>query len=108
MIGFPIMGEMYDECFPMYKLIWDKKTPHVSSSTFSNLVALIQGVQLTQVHKWVKESNFEYLDNNLRKSLPPLMENFEEGYSPNPDVDKEVYLAAFLAMLLSHWALVIL
>lgn len=64
---------------------------------------LTQGDESTQ--EWVKKFIPKHLDNHPCKNLPLSAENFEEwGYSPDSNIDEEVYLTAFLATWLSGQA----
>lgn len=52
--------------------------------------------------EWVKEFIPAQLDVLLRKNVASLVEDFEDlGYTTNPNIDAETYLAAFLSCWLS-------
>lgn len=60
------------------------------------------GMHRPRFTNWVKKFIAERLDSTTLKNLSPLMENFENwGDSPKPDIDDELYMAAFLATWLS-------
>lgn len=60
------------------------------------------GAHWTTFAKWMKEFIPEHLDTISVKNLNLSMENFENcRYTRNPDIDDELYLAAFLGMWLS-------
>lgn len=86
---------------PQTSLCWIRK-PASLQGPFQIWTHLLKGTNRPKFIKWVKELTPEHLHKNLRKNLPLPTENLEEwGYSPNHDVDEEVYLAAFLVTWLS-------
>lgn len=66
---------------------------------------LTQGDELVKFIEWVKEFVLEHNDNHQRKNLPFSDREFEElGYSPNFDIDEEIFLAIFFGDTAQHRA----
>lgn len=78
MTRLPIVGEIYDDCFPTMSLLWikDPVSPYGSCSKFGDAYSL--GNLVTKFTRWVKEFVRGRPEVSLCKNLASSLEDFED------------------------------